>query len=322
MGTPPLSVAPMIDRTDRHFRWFMRQITRHTLLYTQMLVSHAVLYGDRAYLLGFDPAEHPIALQLAGTDAAELAQCARIGADLGYDEINLNVGCPSARVGRAGFGAGLMRTPERVAESVAAIVAAVDIPVTVKHRIGVDELDRYEDMLAFVDCVAAAGPARFTVHARKAWLSGMTPTENRTIPPLRYHDVRRLKAERPELSIEINGGIRTIEEVQGHLAHVDACMIGRAAWDEPWLFADADRCIFGSTAAAPTRDGVIAAMLDYLATKRTTPFRSHLVIRAMMNRFAGEPGSEAWKWALSANAHFGADAIRTARTAQQEACRS
>src|SRR5690606_27825851 len=211
----------------------------------------AVAHGDREQLLGLDPGAHPTALQLGGDDPAALAECARIAAALGYDEVNLNVGCPSDRVQSGNFGACLMREPERVADCVAAMRAAVELPITVKHRIGVDELDRYEDMLRFVDIVAAAGCDRFTVHARKAWLSGLSPKQNRTIPPLRYADVHRLERERPELVIEINGGVRSLDEVAEQLEHVDAAMIGRAAWADPWLFADVDRRILHCVPATP-----------------------------------------------------------------------
>ena len=229
----------------------MRLISAHTLLYTEMVTCAAVLNGDREHLLGFDRAEHPIALQLGGDDPAALAECARTAAGFGYDEINLNVGCPSDRVQSGNFGACLMREPKRVAACVAAMRAAVELPITVKHRIGVDELDRYEDMVDFVDIVAAEGCDRFSVHARKAWLSGLSPKQNRTIPPLRHHDVYRLKRERPELPIEINGGVLSLDEVAAHLEHVDAVMIGRAAWDHPWMFAEVDRRFFNPDAPPP-----------------------------------------------------------------------
>ena len=231
----------MMDRTDRHFRFFLRRITRHTLLYTEMVTTGAVIHGDRERLLGFDLREKPVALQLGGDDPRALAECARIGEGFGYDEINLNVGCPSDRVQKGRIGACLMAEPERVADGVEAMRAAVSIPVTVKHRIGIDHLDRYEDMARFVTTVAAAGSDRFTVHARIAWLQGLSPKENRDIPPLRYDDVYRLKREHPDLSIEINGGVRSLDGVEEHLREVDAVMIGRAACDDPYLFAEADR---------------------------------------------------------------------------------
>ncbi|MCB9671658.1 MAG: tRNA dihydrouridine(20/20a) synthase DusA [Alphaproteobacteria bacterium] len=245
--SPPLSIAPMMDRTDRHFRFVMRQISRRTLLYTEMVTTGALLHGDADRHLAFHPEEDPVALQLGGDDPVALAQCAVMAEQRGYSEVNLNVGCPSDRVQKGSFGAVLMKTPERVAECVAAMRARVRIPVTVKHRIGVDDLDRYEDMAHFVETVAAAGAARFTVHARIAWLQGLSPKQNRNVPPLRYDDVYRLKADRPELQVEINGGIKTLDEVLRHLERVDAVMIGRAAVDDPWMFAAADRRLFGGS---------------------------------------------------------------------------
>jgi len=298
----PLSVAPMMDRTDRHFRYFMRRLTRRTLLYTEMVTTGAVIHGDRAQLLGYHPEEHPLALQLGGDDPVALARCARIGAELGYDEINLNVGCPSDRVQNGNFGACLMAEPARVADGVAAMRAAVDLPVTVKHRIGIDHIDRYEDMVAFVAVVAEAGCDRFTVHARKAWLAGLSPKENREIPPLRYADVRRLKADFPHLHIEINGGLRSLDAALEQLDHVDAVMIGRAAVDEPYLFAEADRRVFGDAAEpVPTREEVALAMIPYLEGLVASGDRVHRATRHMLTLFHGVPGTRAWKRILSEN---------------------
>ncbi|MCA9551797.1 MAG: tRNA dihydrouridine(20/20a) synthase DusA [Myxococcales bacterium] len=296
---PPLSVAPMMDRTDRHFRYLVRQITRETLLYTEMITTWAILNGPRAQLLAYDPIEHPIALQVGGDDPEALARVARIAEGEGYDEINVNVGCPSDRVQSGRFGACLMLEPARVAEGVAAMRAATRIPVTVKHRIGVDERDAYEDMLAFVDTVAAAGADRFSVHARKAWLQGLSPKENRTIPPLRYDEVYRLKRERPELQIEINGGIMDLEQARAHLAHVDAVMIGRAAYDDPFLFADADRVIFGRDAAPTPAREVVEAMVAYAARHVAAGGRLSAVTRHMLGLFAGQPGARAYRRHLS-----------------------
>ncbi|MDX1387987.1 MAG: tRNA dihydrouridine(20/20a) synthase DusA, partial [Acidobacteriota bacterium] len=237
----PLSVAPMMDRTDRHYRRFVREITRRTLLYTEMITTGAVLQGDRDFLLGFSPEERPLALQLGGDDPEALSECARIAEDRGYDEVNLNVGCPSDRVRQGRFGACLMAEPERVADAVAAMREATSVPVTVKHRIGIDDLDRYEDMALFVRTVAGAGCDRFSVHARKAVLGGLSPKANRTVPPLRYEDVHRLKREHPGLRIEINGGIASLEEVRRQLEFVDGVMIGRAAYDDPFLLSTVDR---------------------------------------------------------------------------------
>ncbi|MCB9786577.1 MAG: tRNA dihydrouridine(20/20a) synthase DusA [Deltaproteobacteria bacterium] len=294
-----VSVAPMMDRTDRHFRYLMRQLTRRALLYTEMLTTGAVIHGDRQQLLGFDPAEHPVALQLGGDDPSALAEAARIGVDWGYDEINLNVGCPSARVQSGCFGAALMARPERVAEAVRAMRAAVSVPVTVKHRIGIDAIDRYEDMARFVSIVADAGCDRFSVHARKAWLEGLSPKENRTVPPLRYADVYRLADERPELAIEINGGITDADQMADHLARVDAVMIGRAAYETPWVLAEVDPRFFGEPAPAPDRHAVAEAMLPYIERHVSAGGRLHHVSRHMLTLFAGCRGAKAWKRTIS-----------------------
>ncbi|MCG8460872.1 MAG: tRNA dihydrouridine(20/20a) synthase DusA [Holophagales bacterium] len=314
--TRVLSVAPMMDRTDRHFRFLMRSISRQVLLYTEMVTTGAILHGDRARILFFDPRERPLALQLGGDDPKALARCALIAEELGYDEVNLNVGCPSDRVQKGRFGACLMAEPERVAESVAAMRAVVGLPVTVKHRIGIDELDRYEDMLRFVDTVAAAGADRFSVHARKAWLQGLSPKQNREIPPLRYHDVYRLKAERPELVVEINGGVLDLDDAEGHLSRVDAVMIGRAAYDRPYLFAEADRRFFDPRAAVPSRAEVLDRVLPYVDRElaRGTPL-GHLT-RHLLNFLAGQPGARAWRRHLSTHSHLpgaGRQVIESAR---------
>jgi len=302
-STPPLSIAPMMACTDRHYRIFMRQITRKTLLYTEMVHTGAILRGDRADLLRFDPDEHPVALQLGGDDPVSLAECAVIAEQLGYDEVNLNVGCPSDRVSSGCFGASLMARPERVAACVAAMRERVSVPVTVKHRVGIDDLDSYEHMLHFVDVVATAGADRFSVHARKAWLQGLSPKENRTIPPLRYAEVHRLKVERPHLPIEINGGIRTIEATLEHLEHVDAVMIGRAAYDAPYLFARADSAVFGDHAPVRTRHEVVQAMLPYVEAELVAGNKLHRVSRHMLGLFAGMRGAKQWKRHISENAN-------------------
>jgi tRNA-dihydrouridine synthase A len=314
----PLSVAPMMDRTDRHFRRLLRLISRHTLLYTEMITCPAILHGDLDHLLGYDDDAHPLALQLGGDDPEALARCAVIAVARGHDEINLNVGCPSDRVQSGNFGACLMREPERVAACVMAMRASVTVPVTVKHRIGVDELDRYEDMARFVEIVAAAGCDRFTVHARKAWLNGVSPKHNRTVPPLRYADVHQLARAFPQLVIEINGGIRDLAQIREQLEQVDAVMIGRAAWDDPWMFAEVDRALFGASEPAPTRAAVVAAYLEHVEhwlARARAPKPTHLpragqrrapagpsptiLLRPLMNLFAGRPGARRWKQALN-----------------------
>lgn len=299
MSTPPVSLAPMMDRTDRHFRYLLRLITKHTLLYTEMVTMHAVIHGDRDYLLGYDPVEHPVALQLGGDDPVKLAECARIAADMGYDEINLNVGCPSDRVQSGNFGACLMRTPGTVAACVQAMRAAVDVPITVKCRIGVDEHDRYEDLLEFATAVMEAGSARISVHARKAWLQGLSPKENRNIPPLRYPEVYRLKAEHPHWDVEINGGIRSLAEMATHLEHVDAVMIGRAAYDDPMLFAEVDRRFFGDDHPIATREEVARAMTEYAARWEGPDWKMTRITRHLLNLYRGAPGSRAWKRKLT-----------------------
>ena len=307
--TPSLSIAPMMDRTDRFFRLFMRQITRQTLLYTEMVTARAILHGNRDHLLGYDQSEHPIALQLGGSDPAELAQCARIAEEWGYDEVNLNVGCPSSRVQSGAFGACLMRTPQLVADCVTAMRGANSLPVTVKHRIGVDDLDAYEDMASFVDVVSQSGCTRFSVHARKAWLKGLSPKENRNIPPIRYDDVYRLKADFPHLHVEINGHVRSLDETLAHLQRVDAVMIGRAAWDNPYLFAEADRRIFGATTPVPTRREVALAMRAPIEAARARGIPPRWFLTPMLNLFAGIPGTRRWKRTLVERGKEGAAAI-------------
>ncbi|NEQ53335.1 MAG: tRNA dihydrouridine(20/20a) synthase DusA [Leptolyngbya sp. SIO3F4] len=310
----PLSVAPMMDRTDRHFRYFMRQITRKTLLYTEMITSQAILHGDRNKLLGFDPEEKPLSLQIGGDNPQLLAKCAQIAEDMGYDEVNLNVGCPSNRVQSGNFGACLMAQPKLVADCVATMQAAVSIPVTVKHRIGIDECDRYEDMVHFVTTVAAAGCRRFTIHARKAWLQGLSPKDNRNIPPLRYNDVYQLKKDHPELWIEINGGIKTLAHTCDHLQQVDAVMIGRAAYDNPYIFAVADRDIYAGDEPL-TRHEVVMTMLPYIARWTEQGIKLHSITRHMLQLFHGVPGSRAWKRYLTDNScrpNAGTDTVKMA----------
>ncbi|MEM9766585.1 MAG: tRNA dihydrouridine(20/20a) synthase DusA [Cyanobacteria bacterium P01_D01_bin.71] len=291
----PVSIAPMMDRTDRHYRYFMRQITRRSLLYTEMVTAQAIMHGDRDHLLGFSPVEKPLVLQVGGDDPKLLAECARIAADYNYDEINLNVGCPSNRVQNGNFGACLMTQPELVADCVAAMMAATPIPVSVKHRIGIDDLDSYRHLANFVKTVAATGCQRFTVHARKAWLQGLSPKENRNIPPLRYADVYRLKRDFPHLWIEINGGIKTLTQTQSHLNQVDAVMIGRTAYDMPYLFADVDRQFFGDDRAVKRRSQVVHAMLPYVDYWTSRGLKLNSITRHMLMLFHGQPGSRSWR---------------------------
>ncbi len=310
----PLSVAPMMDWTDRHQRVFMRGVTRHALLYTEMVTMNAVLLGDRARVLGFSQIEKPLALQLGGDDPAKLAECARIAEAWGYDEVNLNVGCPSARVQSGNFGACLMAQPELVAACVAAMQAAVNIPVTVKHRIGIDDLDSFTLLTKFVGTVADAGATRFSVHARKAWLSGLSPKENRTVPPLRYETVYQLKEVFPGLELELNGGVKTLDDVQLHLEHVDAVMLGRAAYETPYALAETDVRFYGAE-HVPTRLEVAEAMLPYLEAQGSQGVPLNSMTRHMLGLFAGQPGARAWRRHISENVHkpgAGAEVVRDA----------
>lgn len=301
----------MMDCTDRHFRWLMRQVSRHVLLYTEMVTQHAVIHGEREHLLGFSPEERPLALQLGGDDPVLLAECARIAEGMGYDEVNLNVGCPSDRVASGNFGACLMARPQRVADCVAAMRAAVALPVTVKHRIGIDDQDSYEEMLAFVDTVAGAGCDRFSVHARKAVLGGLSPKENRTVPPLRYLDVHRLKRERPALVIEINGGVRDLETTAEQLQHVDAVMIGRAAYDDPYLFATVDERFFGDPAPVAGRFEIAQRYGEYVARWLARHPRLKLsgLARHVLGLFSGQPGAREFRRILTTPAEGRADEV-------------
>ena len=326
----PLSIAPMMDRTDRHYRYFMRQITKRTLLYTEMVTSMAIQYGDLDRLIGFTPDENPLVLQVGGDDPQQLANCARVAAEFGYSGINLNVGCPSDRVRSGNFGACLMAQPERVAEGVSAMMAASALPVSVKHRIGIDDIDRYEDMINFVKVVSATGCRQFSVHARKAWLQGLSPKDNRTVPPLRYSDVHRLKQDFPQLEIEINGGFTTLAQAKAQLSAVDAVMIGRAAYDNPYLFVQADREIFGESAVPPTRYQVVEAMLPYLdywtQSRAKGCVKLHRITRHMLHLFHGQPGSRIWKRYITeracqpgANAQVVAEALALVKAAAESA---
>ncbi|MFN4088400.1 MAG: tRNA dihydrouridine(20/20a) synthase DusA [Alphaproteobacteria bacterium] len=304
-----ISVAPMMDWTDRHCRYFHRLISRNAVLYTEMVTTGAVLHGDRERLLRFDATEHPVVLQLGGSDPDTLAEAVRIGEAYGYDGFNLNCGCPSDRVQRGTFGACLMAEPARVARCVAAMGRATRGPVTVKCRIGIDDRDSYDDLRRFVDIVADAGCATFVVHARKAWLHGLSPRENREIPPLRYPEVHRLKAERPDLAVVINGGIADLDAAQGQMARVDGVMIGRAAYQNPWLLAEVDRRFHAAAAAQPTREAVVHAMLGYIERELAAGTRLPAITRHMLGLFQGQPGARRWRRHLSENAHRpGADA--------------
>jgi tRNA-dihydrouridine synthase A len=295
------SVAPMMDWTDRHCRVFHRLMTRRARLYTEMLTTGAILHGDRRRLLGFDPAEHPVALQLGGSEPRDLAVAAKIGEDFGYDEINLNVGCPSDRVKDGRFGACLMAEPALVAEGVAAMRRAVNIPVTVKCRIGIDDQDPETALDELARAVVAAGADALIVHARKAWLNGLSPKENRDIPPLDYHRVYRLKAAMPGVPIIINGGIAGLAEAKAHLEHVDGVMLGRAAYQEPWRLLSADPELFGEAAPYATMKDVFEAMAPYIEDQLAKGTRLHSITRHFVGAFHGVPGARAFRRHLAEN---------------------
>jgi tRNA-dihydrouridine synthase A len=297
-----ISVAPMMDWTDRHCRFFHRQLTRRALLYTEMVVADAVIHGARERLLGFDATEHPVALQLGGSDPQKLAEAVRIGEAFGYDEINLNVGCPSDRVQSGTFGACLMKVPDLVADCVAAMKGAVKIPVTVKCRIGVDEQDPEPALDALADGVFAAGADALWVHARKAWLEGLSPKENRDIPPLDYDRVYRLKAGKPNKFIGINGGVQSLEEAARHLDHVDGAMLGRAAYHTPGILAAVDASFYGDKTGAFDFAALIDTMADYAARHIEQGGRLGHVTRHMVGLFHGLPGARRFRQILSTDA--------------------
>ena len=293
----------MMDWTDRHCRVFHRVLTRRALLYTEMVTADAVIHGKRDQLLGFCDVEHPVALQLGGSDPAKLAAAARIGADYGYDEINLNVGCPSDRVQGGHFGACLMATPDVVADSVAVMRAAVSIPVTVKCRLGIDDQDTETDFERFISIVAGAGCATFIVHARKAWLQGLSPKENRDIPPLDYDRVYRLKAAHPDLQIILNGGLGTLEEALPQLDRIDGVMLGRAAYQTPYdTLAGVDRLVFGETSDAPSREEIVHALLPYAAGHIARGGRLNNITRHVLGLYHGRPRGRLFRRYLSEHA--------------------
>jgi tRNA-dihydrouridine synthase A len=296
------SVAPMMDWTDRHCRYFHRQLTGRALLYTEMVTTGAVIHGDRARLIGFDAAEHPVALQLGGSDPRALAQSARIGEGFGYDEINLNVGCPSDRVQGGRFGACLMAEPKLVGDCVAAMKAAVRVPVTVKCRIGIDDQDPEAALDAMAEAVVAAGADALIVHARKAWLKGLNPKQNREIPPLDHGRVYRLKAARPSLTVVLNGGIASVEEALGHLAHVDGVMMGRAAYQEPWRLLKVDPLLFGMAAPHADARSAAHALMPYIERLIARGGRPHAVTRHLHGLFQAVPGARAYRRHLATEA--------------------
>ena len=301
-ATHRLCLAPMLEWTDRHFRFFLRRVSRRIFLYTEMITTGAVLHGDRAKLLAFDGSEHPVALQLGGSDPAALAESSRIAEDFGYDEINLNLGCPSDRVQSGRFGACLMAEPELVADCVAAMRSAVAIPVTVKTRIGIDERDSYAELAHFVRTVGQGGCTTFIIHARKAWLKGLSPKENREVPPLRYDVAHQLKADFPQFEIILNGGIQNLQESLVHLQRFDGVMLGRAAYHNPYLLAEADQLLFNDSHPVPSRHEILEAYLPYVEQELAKGVRLQSICRHILGLFHGAPGGRLWRRHLSENA--------------------
>ena len=290
-----LSVAPMLDCTDRHARYLLRLLTRHTVLYTEMVVAQALIHGDQRRFMAHHQDEHPLVLQLGGSDPAQLAIAAAIGEDSGYDQINLNVGCPSERVKAGRFGAALMAEPAYVAEIFNAMQAAVKVEVTIKCRIGIDDIDSWDHFHGFVETVAAGGCKTFIVHARKAWLKGLSPKQNRTLPPLNYDFVRRLKQEHPELTIIINGGIETLADADDLLGDLDGVMIGRAAYHNPWMLLEADRQIYGDDHRLPTRLEVLDQYMEYMKGELNSGVPLRPMARHLIGFYQGAPGAKSWR---------------------------
>ncbi len=314
-------VAPMMDWTDRHCRYFHRLLSPHARLYTEMVNAYAIRHGDRARLLDFDASEHPLALQLGGSDPVALAEAARIGEDWGYDEINLNCGCPSDRVQAGRFGACLMREPGLVAECVAAMMAAVSIPVTVKCRIGVDDQDDDADLARFIAEVRGAGCKVFIVHARKAWLKGLSPKENRDVPPLNYPRVHRLRQDFPDLTLVINGGLTTVADCVEQLTLVDGVMLGRAAYHEPWILAELEQTVFNSQQVLPDRIDVIRRMQGYVEARMSAGDSLAQISRHLLGAFQGLPGARRFRRVISERAHragSGWEVIEAALQSMQE----
>lgn len=296
-------IAPMMDWSDHHCRFFWRLLSKQARLYTEMVTTGALIHGDRERFLHFNPEEHPVALQLGGSDPAELARCARWAQQWHYNEVNLNCGCPSDRVQSGMFGACLMARPQLVAEGVRAMRDACDIPVTVKHRIGIDDMESYQQMLDFVAPVAEAGCEVFIVHARKAWLQGLSPKENREVPPLNYPWVYRLKRDLPQLTVVVNGGIQTLEECQRHLQEVDGVMLGREAYQNPWRLAEVEPVLFGMDKVAPSRDDVMERLLPYVEQQLAGGARLNHITRHILGLYQSVPGARKFRRHLSENAY-------------------
>jgi tRNA-dihydrouridine synthase A len=308
----------MLDWTDHHERRFLRLLSKHAMLYTEMVTTGALIHGDARRHLRFNREEHPVALQLGGSDPKAMAICAKMAEDEGYDEVNINVGCPSDRVQNGAFGACLMAEPELVAENVAAMQQAVDIPVTVKNRLAIDEMDEYQSLQRFLSVVSKAGCETFIVHARKAWLKGLSPKQNRDVPPLNYELVYQMKSEFPRLEIIINGGIKTLEQSEQHLSHVDGVMIGREAYHNPYIMIDVDQRIYGEPEnLMPTRMEVLEAYMEYMQRQMSQGVYLKQMSRHLLGLFAGQKGAKAWRRYISENAHkegAGIEVIKKAAT--------
>ena len=298
-----LAIAPMMDHTDRHFRYFMRIISPHALLYTEMITTGALIHGDRQRFLEHNADEYPLAIQLGGSDPEDLAACAVIAEESGYDEVNLNVGCPSDRVQSGRFGACLMAEPELVAESVSRMSQRVDIPVTVKTRIGIDEMDSYEELTSFIKCVKEAGCDCFIIHARKAWLNGLSPKENREVPPLQYETVHQLKKDFPEIDFIINGGFTTQDSIMEQYTHVDGVMIGRAAYQNPYLLAKIEQALFTNGNPLPTRYEILEKFMEYVQQNLDQGIYLGHMTRHILGLFLGQPGARAYRRYISENAY-------------------
>lgn len=316
----------MLDWTDKHCRYFLRQISQHALLYTEMVTTGAIIFGKGDYL-AFNDAEHPVALQLGGSNPNEMTHCAALAQERGYDEVNINVGCPSDRVQNGRFGACLMAEPETVAQCVAAMQSEVDIPVTVKSRIGIDEMDEYEDLTRFIDVVAQSGCDTFIVHARKAWLKGLSPKENRDVPPLLYERVYHLKEQFPDLHISINGGVKTLDDTDLHLKYIDGVMIGREVYSNPYILADVDRRYYADNHQVLTRHQIVESMIEYAKIQlQQDGARIWHIARHMLGLFQGQPGARIWRRYLSQNGtqrdagvELLSDALATLNEAQKQA---
>ena len=294
-----VSTAPMMDWTDRHCRWFHRQLSSHVLLYTEMVTANAVIHGDRNYLIGFNPAEHPIALQIGGSEPLALAQAAKIGEDFGYDEININIGCPSDRVQSGRFGACLMAEPDLVAQCYTAMSEAVDISVTVKCRLGIDDQNLNQTLPEFIEKVSSAGCEHFIIHARKAWLKGLSPKENRDVPPLNYDLVKAMKAAYPALEIVLNGGLKTLAAAQFESEGLNGVMLGRAAYHSPWILTDIDQLFYGAPVFSASREDITEKIIDYVSKIQDTDRSAKAIIRHIMGLYAGQAGARHWRRTLS-----------------------